>query len=527
MNDRIFLRKYRVFAAQIEVVGGGGGKPLAYEGVEAESGRKVLVEVLPAAGLTTVVREQLEAEAIAAMKLSHVNIPTLSDFGVEGDDLVYVTDALDGSLAEEWVGTYGPMPVAPVLRIATQVVSALGAAAFHKILHQAINPGNIMLMPGQTAEGEWPLVKVLHFVGHTPPPVKDDGSAAAFNKASAYTSPEQLLNGAIDFRSEIYSLGCTMWFLLTGTPPPMPSKEPTATQPATIELAIDKLGGLPKDVGRLLAQMLSENPDARPRDLLAFYRQLQDCLTQLAGRGTGARGSAGSDSSPARAASQLWLRHIPIRALSAAALLLAITAITVLVLPGYLRHRQAVHAAKPIGVPVGVLNAFASATPATAVAQSNSKQSLPAKSVEPAPARPAGPDSSRIVSASQVEVPTAPKETRRLPEAKVSPIPAMTRHEVRRAQPAEADVRRSGPPSPAEGPTEVVPRTTALADQQTNSASQADWRSNAMAKTTPRPSKRREPQSKPSPTPRTREPGRTNLPPQPLPERRTNLTAPP
>src|SRR5438093_4517656 len=142
MDNRIFLGKYRVSAEEIGAVGELIESPLAYEGEEIDSGKKVVVEVVPAGSLKTGVREQLEAEAIAAKKLSHVNIPALYDFGVEGDHLVYITEDFEGTLAEEWVNTNGPMPVGPVLRIASQVVSALGAAAFHGIVHHAINPGN-------------------------------------------------------------------------------------------------------------------------------------------------------------------------------------------------------------------------------------------------------------------------------------------------------------------------------------------------------------------------------------------------
>src|SRR5438045_3417499 len=134
MDNKIFLGKYRVSGQEIETVGDCAGSPLAYEAHELATGKKVVIELIPAGGLKTAEREHLEAEANAAKKIKHPNIPTLYDFGVEEDYLVYVTEDFDGTLVEEWVNTHGPLPVGPVLRIASQVVSALGAAALHQIV---------------------------------------------------------------------------------------------------------------------------------------------------------------------------------------------------------------------------------------------------------------------------------------------------------------------------------------------------------------------------------------------------------
>jgi serine/threonine-protein kinase len=161
-------------------------------------------------------RERLESEAGAAKKLQHANIATLYDFGVEDNQLVYVTEDIKGTLAEDWVNAQGPLPITTVLRIAMQVVNGLAAALFQQVVHRAINPANLVLAHGQTAEGEWPLVKILHFVGGAPPLSDTGGTVASFDKSLRYVSPEQIKDGTTDFRSEIYSLGCTMWFLLTG-----------------------------------------------------------------------------------------------------------------------------------------------------------------------------------------------------------------------------------------------------------------------------------------------------------------------
>ncbi|MDP9003202.1 MAG: hypothetical protein M3N12_00245, partial [Verrucomicrobiota bacterium] len=148
MEHKIFLGKYRVSAQEIEITGELRDTPLAYEGEEIDTGKKVIAEVVPAGLLKPAVREQLAVEAAAAKKLTHVNIPALYDFGIENDQLIYVTENFDGTLAEEWVKTHGPMPVGAALRIASQVVSALGAAALQRIAHHAINPTNLVLVPG-------------------------------------------------------------------------------------------------------------------------------------------------------------------------------------------------------------------------------------------------------------------------------------------------------------------------------------------------------------------------------------------
>jgi hypothetical protein len=513
MDSKIFLGKYRVSAAEIEAVREATGSPLAYEGEEIDSGKTVVLEVVPAASLKMAGRQKLEAEAIAAKELRHVNIFALHDFGVEDNHLVYVTEEFEGTLAEEWVNMHGPMPVGPVLRIASQVVSALGAAAFYRIAHHAINPSNLVLVPGQTAEGEWPLVKVLHFVGGT---AKFPGTAV--DKSLHYASPEQLQHGIVDFRSEIYSLGCTMWFLLTGAPPLIASNGSKAVQPA--KTGPDMMTAVPQTVRRLLEQMLSVNPDARPRDPLAFYRRLQDCLAQVEQREIMA-GIARSRSvdMPAR-------RRSPLKTLARAAFVLAMAALTAFVLREYLRHRRVVHAEEPIGVSIGITEASPFATPIAAkgadtmvsivtqptpaVVESESTESdstqapgpatdsvenNPANQVAAAPVQPATSDTlanpqlrepvpvtennlsnpppainlSEVTSASQIVPQTTPKKT--------------IMHEVRRAEPAEEEVTPAEPAPPGEGPNKVAPGTTASADQQRNSVTQTEQRRDVEGET--------------------------------------------
>ena len=140
------------------------GPATSYEAVDERTGEPVSVTLITAESIDPAEREGFEEHVSAAQKLRHVNIAKVLDFGREGDDYVYVSERLAGETLASWVRSHGPMPADAALRVGEQIVSVLSSAGFHKLPYPPIEPSDVMLVPGQTAEGSWPLVKVTNSV---------------------------------------------------------------------------------------------------------------------------------------------------------------------------------------------------------------------------------------------------------------------------------------------------------------------------------------------------------------------------
>ncbi|MFN2507184.1 MAG: protein kinase [Chthoniobacterales bacterium] len=442
MERKTFLNRYRVCLEKNGTPAELRNEPgkLVYKAEDTVAGQEVALEVVSSTSLRVSVLEKLEAEVRAAQQINHINIPKLIDFGSEEGQLIYVTEYVDGTTAEAWVGEHGPMPIGAVLRIAMQVVGALGAATFHGIFHHAITPREIMLVPGQTAEGDWPLIKVLNFVGVAPSASRGDGFANPSMNALDFASPEQVQSGTVDFRSELFSLGCTLWFLLTGAPP--------VAGAATVRSA----SRVPAAVKHLITQMLAIDPTERPLDPLALQRQIQSCLAQVERRDAVAKKFALPLASAKTRAKSSARPRVALKALALAALLLSMAALAAVVLPERLRPgRLFAGEDEPIGVPVGVPE-----TPtAPAVAGTNSAPANTASGSDVASQSP--------VLASTAEAPSSDEDNTSSSDAEASSQRApsqVTQLAENNVAAGSSAIEPRPPPSPAAETSEPAPSVT-------------------------------------------------------------------
>lgn len=250
------------------------GPTVSYEGVDERTAEPVSVTLIPVESVDAAERDGFEEHLSAAQKLHHVNIAKLLDFGREGDDYVYVSERLPGETLASWVRSHGPMAADAALRVAEQIVSVLSSAGFHKFPYPPIQPSDLMLVPGQTPEGTWPLVKVTNFglpsLRTLPEPQPIESGASEKPAADQHINGQQFSLPATDIRSEIYSLGVTLYFLLSGV---ALSAEAVQQGP--------KFSGFPKPLRVLLRRLLHRDPDQRPKDLLVVTELIRDSLAKI------------------------------------------------------------------------------------------------------------------------------------------------------------------------------------------------------------------------------------------------------
>jgi serine/threonine protein kinase len=277
MERTIFLQHYRVCLKSDGTPRelSQDGAAITYEAVDERSREPVDLKLIPLQNIDPDIPGQLEAQARAAQNLRHVNIAKVFDFGREGGDLVCISEHLPGETLAAWVAAHGPMPADAALRVAEQIVSVLSSASFHKLPFPPIRPSDIIVVPGQTPEGTWPLVKLINFglpaLASSPEvQAKDSQTREEALPAEQLASSEQLPHGTTDVRSEIYSLGATLYFLLTGV---ALSADALQRPP--------KFSGFPKALRALLGRMLHRDPDQRPKDLVVLAEMIRECLLKI------------------------------------------------------------------------------------------------------------------------------------------------------------------------------------------------------------------------------------------------------
>jgi hypothetical protein len=456
MERTTFLKTYRI---RLQYDGSPyepdrNGPAISYEAADERTGEPVSVTLIPAESIDPAERQQFEQDALAAQKLRHANIAKVLDFGREGDDYVYVSERLAGDTLAAWVRSHGPMPADAALRVSEQIVSVLSSAGFHKLPYPPIQPSDIVLVPGQTAEGSWPLVKVTNF-GLPALMARPEPQLTESEKPDQVVAAEQVRNDhrfrepTKDIRSEIYSLGVTLYFLLTGI---ALSAEALQQGP--------KLSGFPKPLRALLGRLLHRDPDQRPKDLLVVTEMIRESLGKIERR----RALSDRYGIPLRTRVPRPRDARPRRLVRTVAvvgvLLLLAAAIAPVVFPDSIgKLVRGIQKPKQVGVLVGVPDASPAASGPRAVSQVPGNTSAsPPDVVSSQPVKPAG-----------------PPETPAPATAATTPNPFhVAPADVQQAQMASAQPQAAAPTNSAENSAAPTPDSSVSANTDANSSAQAN-----------------------------------------------------
>src|SRR5438067_640861 len=281
---------------------GRGAMGVTYRAVDTSLRRAVALKLIDSEWVKrgAEARERFMREARTAASLRHPNIATVYHFGIreENGQCFCAMELVEGETLEMRVRRTGPLDALTTIDIALQVSSALATAEKQGLVHRDLKPANLIFVSAAPdandsssgkAEKADTVVKVIDFGVAKALVEKPDAMAlthGGFVGTPAFASPEQFTDARVEVRSDIYSLGATLWYLLTGHRP---------FEGATIEqirasqhsraLPIEQLktARVPSRLISLLVSMLAPEPTARP-GVRALTSKLQECREQFLDR---------------------------------------------------------------------------------------------------------------------------------------------------------------------------------------------------------------------------------------------------
>lgn len=256
---------------------GGGGMGAVFRAVDERLGRTVAVKVVPFAAGDPDLQRRFRNEAQSAAKLDHPLIARVFEVGNDGPWYYIVFEYIDGRNIRDIVSGSGPLSLDDAVYYTCQVAEAIGHASRRGIVHRDIKPSNVVV----TEESSIKLVDMGLARSESFDTSEDMTASGVTLGTFDYISPEQAHDPRLaDIRSDLYSLGCTFFYMLTGSPP-----YPGGTMlqkllnhgNAAIPDIREHRDDASDDLAAILRKMLAKQPDQRyqnSQSLIADLREL-------------------------------------------------------------------------------------------------------------------------------------------------------------------------------------------------------------------------------------------------------------
>ena len=267
---------------------GRGAMGITYKAFDTNLRSLVALKVINNAYLSSdVARQRFLREARAAAALRHQNVASVFHLGTDNECYFYAMEFVDGETVDGYMKRNGALSPVEALGITLQVSRALAAAAKQQLVHRDLKPANLMLVD---EEGER-VVKVIDF--GLAKSIKREGEdsgtltvGGGFVGTPHFASPEQLEERDIDSRSDIYSLGATLYYMIAGRPPYSGSVAQIMSQHLYKPLPLEPLEGSPSCLVGLIQRMMEKDRAKRPQTPAELRQDVLSCLEQIRANAT-------------------------------------------------------------------------------------------------------------------------------------------------------------------------------------------------------------------------------------------------
>ena len=250
-TGRVINNRYRVIRKI-----GEGGMGTVYAAEHVEIGKGVAIKILhPAYSTQQDLVERFRREARAASRIGHPNIVDVTDFGSTEDGCAYfVMEHLDGIDLADVLSHERRLDATRSCNIAIQICRALAAAHAAGVIHRDLKPENIFLV---ARDGQADFVKVLDFgIARSMGRARRLTNPGVAMGTPEYMAPEQAEGGAVDHRSDIYSVGALIYEMVSGSPPQL-NRDKDLIPPRGVKTDV------PEELDRIVMRALERDPDRR------------------------------------------------------------------------------------------------------------------------------------------------------------------------------------------------------------------------------------------------------------------------
>ena len=277
------LEGQRLEHFELQELVGGGGMGAVFRAIDTRLNRVVALKIL--AQDQAIDEEKIRRfrnEAQSAARLDHENVARVYYVGEDRGLHFIAFEFIPGTNVRDLVESRGPLPIDDAITYTYQIAEALAHATSRDVVHRDIKPSNIII----TEEGRAKLVDMGLARLHADDRSSKDLTASGVTLGTFdYISPEQALDPRnADARSDIYSLGCTIYFMLTGRPP-FPEGSPLQkllhhhSEKPPDPRALNHT--IPDDLAALVQRMMAKDPAARPATPKLLVQQLAEIAQEL------------------------------------------------------------------------------------------------------------------------------------------------------------------------------------------------------------------------------------------------------